>query len=559
MSNMRIVALLAGALWSVAALGSTIKTITAGATDQTVTVKVIDNTTGLPVTGLAFNSSGIDLKYWRHGANAVTSITEATQTANGAHADGGFVELGNGMYRLDLPDAAVAASATAVDVFGTITGYVVIGGTVNLTTDTPQTGDSFARLGAPAGASHAADIAAIENQTDDIGAAGAGLTALASQSSLDTLDNLVDTEIADIRRAIGPPTTTIASLASQTSFTLTAGSADDNAYNGWGLMVVDASTDAQRALGCVLDYTGLTRTVTLREDPGIFTMATTDNAVLLPAYCTSGVDVDTIEGLDATDQLDTHAAAGLDAAGVRSALGLASANLDTQLSTIDNYVDSEVAALVTAVDVIDNFLDSEIAAILANTDAILIDTSTTLDDFMDTELAAILAAVDTEVADLPTNAELATALGTADDAVLTAVDALPTNAELATSQGTADDATLAVIATLQTTADAIPTNAELATALGTADDATLAAIADIDTAIFDGTADSGDSDTLVDAALTARFVSNNDIDAAYVVRSDGQRCNIDSFTEATGTIEFLCTFTGAWSTQTYDVYPAGQQ
>lgn len=45
---------------------------------------------------------------------------------------------------------------------------------------TPQTGDSFARLGAPAGASVSADLAAIEAQTDDIGAAGAGLTAIPS-------------------------------------------------------------------------------------------------------------------------------------------------------------------------------------------------------------------------------------------------------------------------------------------------------------------------------------------------------------------------------------------
>jgi hypothetical protein len=43
---------------------------------------------------------------------------------------------------------------------------------------TAQTGDSFARLGAPAGASVSADIAAIEAQTDDIGVAGAGLTAV---------------------------------------------------------------------------------------------------------------------------------------------------------------------------------------------------------------------------------------------------------------------------------------------------------------------------------------------------------------------------------------------
>lgn len=40
-----------------------------------------------------------------------------------------------------------------------------------------QTGDAFARLGAPAGASVSADIAVIEGQTNDIGVAGAGLTA----------------------------------------------------------------------------------------------------------------------------------------------------------------------------------------------------------------------------------------------------------------------------------------------------------------------------------------------------------------------------------------------
>jgi hypothetical protein len=40
----------------------------------------------------------------------------------------------------------------------------------------------------------------------------------------------------------------------------------------------------------------------------------------------------------------------LDAAGVRTAVGLASANLDTQLSTIDDYVDAEVAAIKTKTD-----------------------------------------------------------------------------------------------------------------------------------------------------------------------------------------------------------------
>ena len=72
------------------------------------------------------------------------------------------------------------------------------------------------------------------------------------------------------------------------------------------------------------------------------------------------------------------------------------------------------------------------------------------------------------------------------------------------------------------------------------------------------TADSGDANTLVDTELT--FAAAEDIDGAYVVRVDGQRCLIDSFTPATDTIEFAaCAFTGVWSTQTYKIYPAGTQ
>jgi hypothetical protein len=128
----RLIPLLLCLLWGVSAHAAVIKTVQAGATDQTVVIKIIDSTDGTPETAVAFNTSGIDLEYWRHGANSVTDITEVTQTVSGAHTDGGFVSLGNGYYRLDLPDAAVASGATAVEVMGTVTGMIVIGGTVQL-------------------------------------------------------------------------------------------------------------------------------------------------------------------------------------------------------------------------------------------------------------------------------------------------------------------------------------------------------------------------------------------------------------------------------------------
>src|SRR3990167_736118 len=75
--------------------------------------------------------------------------------------------------------------------------------------------------------------------------------------------------------------TTIATLATQVSFTLTAGSADNNAYNGCIIVIQDAATAAQKAVGIISAYTGATKTVTLLNDPAVFTMATTDIVTII--------------------------------------------------------------------------------------------------------------------------------------------------------------------------------------------------------------------------------------------------------------------------------------
>lgn len=70
--------------------------------------------------------------------------------------------------------------------------------------------------------------------------------------------------------------TTIATLASQTSFTLTGGPADNDAINGCLCVVRDSVSVDQFAVGVVSDYVGSTKTVTLLNDPAIFTMAVGD-------------------------------------------------------------------------------------------------------------------------------------------------------------------------------------------------------------------------------------------------------------------------------------------
>ncbi len=104
-----------------------------GSTDRSVAVRIIDSTDGTPETAVAYNTSGIDLWYRREGS-AKVSITEVTLAAlTTAHADGGFLAVGDGEYRLDLPDAAFATGANYVDIGGTVTGMIVIGGRVRLT------------------------------------------------------------------------------------------------------------------------------------------------------------------------------------------------------------------------------------------------------------------------------------------------------------------------------------------------------------------------------------------------------------------------------------------
>lgn len=134
MKLLRTAVIAAASLCPLITLADVIKTVQAGATDQTVTLRIFVLADGSCPSSITHDEAGMDLKYWRHGANAAVDITEATQTVNGAHSDGGFVELAAGTceYRLDLPDAAVATGATAVEVYGTLTSHVIKGGTVQL-------------------------------------------------------------------------------------------------------------------------------------------------------------------------------------------------------------------------------------------------------------------------------------------------------------------------------------------------------------------------------------------------------------------------------------------
>lgn len=157
-----------------------------GTDDVSVTIKIVDSTTFEPETGVTSASGGLALWYRKGATGAHTAITEADLTnLTDAHSDGGIKHIADGLYRLDLVDAAIPTAENEVTtVGGAVTGMQVLGCALV----------GVQPIGAPAGASVSADIAVIEGQTDDIGAAGAGLTAVPWNAAWDAE---VQSEVAD--------------------------------------------------------------------------------------------------------------------------------------------------------------------------------------------------------------------------------------------------------------------------------------------------------------------------------------------------------------------------
>lgn len=93
--------------------------------------------------------------------------------------------------------------------------------------------------------------------------------------------------------------TTIATLSTQTSFTLAAGPAEDDALNGCVAYIHDVASAAQGGFAQIVDYVGSTRTVTLAAGT-TFTAAATDNISILPPApvlaIADGVHDEVVEG-----------------------------------------------------------------------------------------------------------------------------------------------------------------------------------------------------------------------------------------------------------------------
>jgi hypothetical protein len=232
----------------------------------------------------------------------VTQISGDTTAADNCELMFDGTGYAGGTTKLGVDTVAISGDTTAADnceLDYDGTGYAktnsTVGTVTTLTGHTVQTGDSFARLGAPAGASVSADVAAVKAETANI-LTDTGTTldtklndiqGATFSSATDSLEAIRDRGDAAWTTGGGGAdpallqNTTIATLSTQVSFTLTAGSADDDAYNGCIIVITDASTSTQKAVGVISDYTGASKTVTLLNDPGVFVMAATDTVDII--------------------------------------------------------------------------------------------------------------------------------------------------------------------------------------------------------------------------------------------------------------------------------------
>jgi hypothetical protein len=105
-----------------------------GSTSQTIGLFIRNNsvTTGVGLTGLAYNTAGLTAYYWIAGANAPVSIALATLASDTtAYSSGGFLDLSTsgagaavaGLYRFDVPNAVLASVGAA---------YVILLGAANM-------------------------------------------------------------------------------------------------------------------------------------------------------------------------------------------------------------------------------------------------------------------------------------------------------------------------------------------------------------------------------------------------------------------------------------------
>jgi hypothetical protein len=196
-----------------------------------------------------YNADGtLDVDEVDAGTEVSLSCNEGAETTatNDFADEGNFYSISLTAAELQCERVAVVVAATTTEVF-----FVETFGHASAFNETLGwlTGDSFARLGDPAGASVSADIAAIEGQTDDIGAAGAGLTAIdLPNQTMDITGTLSTVTTVGTVNALGNDAIAAADVASDVGPEIMASTPTGNGpFPGLGIIDIGTAQAADTA------------------------------------------------------------------------------------------------------------------------------------------------------------------------------------------------------------------------------------------------------------------------------------------------------------------------
>jgi hypothetical protein len=219
-------------------------------TDVTVYlfIQASNVTTGAGLTGLAYNTANLVASYVRPLA-ARAALSLATQTVDGAHSDGGFVEVDAtnvpGIYRLDLPDAVCAAGVNSV--------VVMLKGAANMSPVVLE-------------------IQLLTNDPNDVATATA-VAAIATWASQAISASYTAGAISDIRGSswsIAMTNLTLDANKQQFSIKRKAQDPDADAIlfvdSATGLITLNGVSTGLTAADCSLVYAGTTLTLTVKAN-----------------------------------------------------------------------------------------------------------------------------------------------------------------------------------------------------------------------------------------------------------------------------------------------------
>lgn len=318
-----------------------------GSADVTVYLFAQDSskTTGVGLTGLAYNTASLTAYYVRPLGSATQISLASLAAVDSAHTDGGFKEVDAtnmpGVYRLDLPDAVCASGAPSA--------VVMLKGAANLA---PVLLELQLLTNDPNDIATETTAAAIKAKTDNLPASPAAVgSAMTLTSAYDKAKDDVLTPLAAAKSvvdAVKAKTDNLPASPAAVGSAMTLTSAYDaakSASSQTSVNAVKAKTDNLPASPAAVG-SAMTLTSAYDAAKNAASQASVNAIPTTPLLAANYTAPDNagIAGIKAkTDNLPATPAAKGDVptqADIRTAVGLAAANLDTQLAGIQSDLDN---------------------------------------------------------------------------------------------------------------------------------------------------------------------------------------------------------------------------